>query len=265
MLIFYQQPSTGGYSYSDATGNDSDVTFPFTFTGPEPGYISTDDIYAYERDADPTSETYNQWTQIAGNLVFPSQGTVTLPVTVVTPIDGNPNIRIRRIMPKDEPYADTNTDDIFRSSVLNNSILTSLYISHEVLDGYITVVDGGEVEVDVSAEEVSFNPFGTGYDPATTDLNLLAREIDTGFVRKGEGNTDPDDPDNGSPLAPFEVWLVDSSIPNRYRVLNPNPANGEEITIRDDAGLAGVNEIQVRRSGNATIMGLQENMTISTN
>lgn len=129
---------SGFYSVSTAKGDGVAVTFPFSFVGEGKAYLQTGDIHIFIRDADPESTNYGDLTEILDDLLFPTENTVTLPTSVPSPIDGNSNITIRRIMPKDTTFASVETDAIFRREVLNNSFLQSLYVVHEALDGFLS-------------------------------------------------------------------------------------------------------------------------------
>lgn len=115
------------------------------------------------------------------------------------------------------------------------------------------------------ALSVSFDPTGTSYDSSSsTNVDATLREIDKTFQRKGSGSViDPTPPDN-TPLEPYEVWLANSTAAPVSRPLPTTPSDGVEITIRDDAGEAGTNTITIGRAGK-TIMGLSEDLTITTN
>lgn len=130
------EPSQDGYSYSDATGDGVTVSFMFEFSGPVPGYLSHDEIYVYLRDDDVDSANYGGYTLVTGEYQFPSPQTVQLPFAPEAPKDGIANIRVRRIMDKDELYANVNSDDIFRKEILTKTFLQQLYALQEVLDGY---------------------------------------------------------------------------------------------------------------------------------
>ncbi len=129
-------PAVGGYTYTDATGDGTTVSFPFVFTGPNTGYISQNDVFAFFRNSDVTDPLYNTYELITGTYEFPSTNVLTLDVAPAASLDGEPNVRIRRIMDKDALYANVNSDDIFRKSVLTNTFMQQLYSLMEVLDGF---------------------------------------------------------------------------------------------------------------------------------
>lgn len=107
------------YSYSKGRGTGSKRDFSFHFEGQDEGYIREEDITVFvEGDSVPFS--------------FTSSNTVSLDEA---PHDGA-DVLIRRIMPKDLPYADFKRGNNFGQETLNNSFLQLLYIVHEILDGW---------------------------------------------------------------------------------------------------------------------------------
>lgn len=154
----------GGYSFTDTSGDGATVTFPFAFVGPAPGYLSKDTIFVYVRDSDVVSPTYGAYILRAGPHLFPTPNTITIAgAAIETPLDGLTNIRIRRIVDKTAPYAKTNTDDIFRKTVLNNSFLQMLYSNHEALDGFVGGSEGAVGNVNMNG----FIHFNLGRGTAT--------------------------------------------------------------------------------------------------
>ncbi len=141
----------GFYSVSTESGNGIAVTFPFSFVGEGKAYLRESDIHIFIRDSDPASATYNELTEIIEEFSFPTENTVTMVTIIDSPIDETSNIIIRRIMPKDTTFANVNTDAVFRSAVLNNSFLQSLYVVHEALDGFL----GGSGSLPLAVAELS--------------------------------------------------------------------------------------------------------------
>lgn len=119
------------YTFVTGKGNGSDTPFPFTFTGLGRGYLRASDVHVETRESGTT-----EWVE---NIGFTLSGTNTIELDspLITPADGLDNLRIRRIMPKDEPYANWNVGQNYSDFVINNSFLQQLYTMHEVLDGFI--------------------------------------------------------------------------------------------------------------------------------
>jgi hypothetical protein len=128
--------------FDNGQGDGVTLTFPFSFvgiTGPDSriGYLRDSDVTVWIRNSDESSEDYNKYVQYTGELTFPSPNMVTLEDAPETPLDNLPNVRVRRIMPKNTPYFQTPSDSIFESDLLNYSFLQQLYAFHETLDGFI--------------------------------------------------------------------------------------------------------------------------------
>lgn len=108
------------YSYVDHIGDGVTVTFPFSFVGPDRGYISRNDVYVFVDEVEVT-KTFTGNNQVKLDLA-PAVGA---------------KVRIRRIMDKTKPYANFNRGNVFNKEYLNDSFLHSLYIYHEFLDGFL--------------------------------------------------------------------------------------------------------------------------------
>jgi len=108
------------FSYVQRSGNGTQKAFTFSFTGQDEGYFRDEDLVVF----------------VDGAVVpFSLTSTNTLELSVAPPV-GDGNVFIRRIMPKDVPYADFKRGNNFGQEVLNNSFLQLLYIVHESLDGF---------------------------------------------------------------------------------------------------------------------------------
>lgn len=113
------------YSYTEATGNGTQVTFPFTFAGRDKGYIKASDVYV---EMLISGEWVNQTT--GWSLSGTNQITFT-----TAPTNGQ-EIRIRRVVDKDQPYAEFSRNVALDMNSLNNSFIHLLEISQELLDGF---------------------------------------------------------------------------------------------------------------------------------
>jgi len=108
------------FSYVNRSGNGSEKAFTFSFEGQDDGYIREEDLVV----------------TVGGVLApFSLLSSNTLELVDAPPI-GEGNVLIRRIMPKDVPYADFKRGNNFGQEVLNNSFLQLLYVVHEILDGF---------------------------------------------------------------------------------------------------------------------------------
>jgi hypothetical protein len=108
------------FSYVKRSGNGTQKAFTFSFTGQDDGYFRDEDLVVV----------------VDGALApFSLTSSNTLELSVAPPA-GEDNVLIRRVMPKDVPYADFKRGNNFGQEVLNNSFLQLLYIVHESLDGF---------------------------------------------------------------------------------------------------------------------------------
>lgn len=175
----------GGFSFTETKGDGATITFPFSFVGPAPGYISTDQIYVYVRDSDPASVNYNSYNLRSGPHSFPSPNTIAIKgAAIQAPVDGLTNIRIRRIVDKAQPYADPNTDDIFRKTVLNNSFLQMLYSNHEALDGFVGGKEGAVGNINMNSFLLYNLAPGTedGHSVNYKQLRELREQLDSAVI-----------------------------------------------------------------------------------
>lgn len=117
-----------GYSFDVGTGDGVKTVFPFAFTGPDKGYIRKADVHVYVDSVETTDFT------------FVSDNSVQLGAAPAAPSDGEPNVLIRRIMPKDLPYSDFARGNNFGKNNVNYSFLQQLYLMHEVLDGFLETI-----------------------------------------------------------------------------------------------------------------------------
>ncbi len=145
----------------------------------------------------------------------------------------------------------------------------ALYLGTIYGDNWATVDDEDvTVPISVDATEVAFAPYGTAFPEAAQDVDQVLRNIDQQFVRAGTTLTDSD-PVNGTVLAAYRTWLVDTDSIERWRPLPSAPIDGDRIVIRDDTGgivegYDAVRPVTVTRNGN-TIMGLESDLVFNTN
>lgn len=113
------------YTFTERTADGSQTTFSFSFAGADKGYIRASDIYV-EIWGGKTWQSATGW-QLSGTnqITFnvpPSSGTV---------------VRIRRIVGKDQPYANFDRNVILDMKSLNNSFIQQLELTQEMLDGFL--------------------------------------------------------------------------------------------------------------------------------
>lgn len=113
------------YSYTEQTGDGVQTTWPFTFAGRDKAYIKASDIIV---EMLISGEWVNQPTGWA--LSGTNQ------ITFTTAPAAGQKFRIRRVVDKDQPYAEFSRNVALDMNSLNNSFIHLLEISQEILDGF---------------------------------------------------------------------------------------------------------------------------------
>lgn len=175
------------FSYSEYTGDGNTRSFTFSFEGQDEGYINTNDIVAL---VDGSSEPF---TLLSSN---------TLEFNVAPPEGAR--IFIRRIMPKDTTYADFRRGNNFGQELINDSFLQSLYVIHEVLDGWFPdnfrfftkVSFSDDVEFEgfdinnagtLTAQDIVIGPLGLSAEGILTEAYNWAQYPTDQLVPEGNG------------------------------------------------------------------------------
>lgn len=124
------------YTFTEHTANGTQTTFPFRFAGRDKGYLRAADILVEVRENDGWS-TVSGWTLTGTNQI-----------TFNVPPMANTRLRIRRVVEKEEPYAEFDRGVTLDMKSLNNSFIHLLEVSQEILDGFYP--EGYYVKQDVS-------------------------------------------------------------------------------------------------------------------
>lgn len=124
------------YTFTEHTANGTQVTFPFRFSGRDKGYLRASDILVEIRDNEV-------WNRVSGWTL-----TGTNQITFNVPPAANKKLRIRRVVEKEEPYAEFDRGVTLDMKSLNNSFIHLLEVSQEILDGFYP--EGYFVKQDVS-------------------------------------------------------------------------------------------------------------------
>ncbi|WLJ89321.1 K1E endosialidase adaptor protein [Vibrio phage vB_ValA_R15Z] len=109
-------------SFVRHVGDGSRTQFPLTVAGENMGYFRTEDIH-----------TYVDGVEVA-NVIQPESP--HLVIITPAPTDGS-DVLIRREMPVDAPYADFARGNNFGHRQVNNSFLQQLYLTQELIDGFV--------------------------------------------------------------------------------------------------------------------------------
>lgn len=121
------------YSYQPHTTSSGVLTYSFSFAGDDPGYISVNDVYVETRESGQP-----EWVQLdSAYWDLTGSNQITLLQPIAAPADGTNNLRIRRIVPKEVPYATFPRGAMLDMLNLNRSFIQLLQALQEVLDGFL--------------------------------------------------------------------------------------------------------------------------------
>ena len=204
------------FSYSEATGDGSTKVFPFSFSGSGIGYIRAEDIHVLVDGVETE------------NFTFPGSNQIQLAVAPAAPVDGLPNIMIRRIVPKDVPYADFTRGNNFGQDQLNNTALQQLYALHEFLDGFLP--DGYFVKSDMDMKGNRITNIGYPFaqdDAATLSyITSALPSLVSSYVSLAVSTMTPS---AVPPPTHCDATLGDVTL------ALPSSGTGELVIVRDDA------------------------------
>lgn len=146
------------YSYQAHTTSASKVTYTFSFAGDDPGYISTSAILVEVRTSGDT-----EWSELSDalwNLTGTNQ--ITLVTAISAPTDGLNNLRIRRVVDKEKPYASFVRGSMLDMVNLDSSFIQLLEGVQEILDGFFPV--GFYFQQNMNMNGHKFYNLGDGVD-----------------------------------------------------------------------------------------------------
>lgn len=123
------------YSYQPHTTNAGQATYTFSFAGIDPGYISTEHLVVEVRASGQSEFT----TLDNARWYISGTNQITLTPTIAAPADGKNNLRIRRVVPKDVPYASFPRGSMIDMRNLDRSFIQMLEAFQEFLDGFLPV------------------------------------------------------------------------------------------------------------------------------
>lgn len=128
------------YTYTINVGDGVQKDFAFSFAGQDTGYLAPSNIAVF----------------VGGNLSSSYKVKPSAPNTVtfdVAPPLGA-EVLIRRIMPKQVPYADFSRGNPFNQDTLNNTNLQMLYLIQEIYDGYLPAGFYFRVDIDMRGRKL---------------------------------------------------------------------------------------------------------------
>lgn len=146
-------------SYTRDVGDGVKTVFSLSFAGQDNGYIATGNIHVYVNGAE---------VPFTINASDPNK------VYLATPPSSGADVLIRRQMPQGLPYSDFQNGQPFSQDTLNKSFLQQLYLTQELLDGFLP--NGFYFKQDVNMGGFNIKNLGDAKDPddavkkRTTDL-----------------------------------------------------------------------------------------------
>lgn len=120
------------FTFDEKTTDGVTTVYTFSFAGADVGYISKSDIIVETR-----ASGQDLWDLLDVSL-WTLQGTnqIQLLAAIAIPDDGLPNLRIRRVVDKDQPYASFERGAMLDMASLNRSFIQVVESIQELLDGF---------------------------------------------------------------------------------------------------------------------------------
>lgn len=157
------------YTYTEQKGDGATRTFPFGFAGEDKGYIRATDIVVE--------------TAVNGQEYQPAQGwslTGTNQVTFLVAPAADLNIRIRRVVDKDKPFAKFDRSVTLDMLSLNNTFIQMLQVVQEIMDGFFPANFFFKGDINMGGHRVvNLGPALTGTDAINKNqLDVEAKRND---------------------------------------------------------------------------------------
>jgi hypothetical protein len=152
------------YTFTEHKTDGISATYPFAFAGKDKGYIRASDVTVQMRVSGVWQDVSN-WSLT---------GTNQITFTSVPPASAVINLRIRRIVPKIDPYAEFARGVTLDMRSLNYSFIQNLQVVQELMDGFFP--DGFFYKEDLNMgfnKIINLSP-GTNPDDAVNFSQLSA-------------------------------------------------------------------------------------------
>lgn len=147
------------YTYQSHTTSASVTSYSFSFAGSDPGYIAVSDIAVEVRasgDTEWSTLDTSRWNLTGTNMI-------TLTAAIAAPADGQNNLRIRRIVDKDKPYASFVRGSMLDMLNLDRSLIQLVEMVQEILDGFFP--EGFYFQQNINMNGHKFYNLGNGTEP----------------------------------------------------------------------------------------------------
>lgn len=114
------------FTFTEHTTDGITTTFPFRFAGKDKGYLRASDIVVYLKVNGVWTETSNWSLSGTNQITFPSAPAASTEI----------NLRIRRIVPKADPYAEFARGVTLDMRSMNYAFIQNLQAVQEIMDGF---------------------------------------------------------------------------------------------------------------------------------
>ena len=169
-----------GYTFTEHTANGTQVTYPFRFAGRDKGYLRASDVRVDTLQGDT-------WTKVTSGWQLTGTNQITFDVAPAAGL----KIRIRREVPKENPYAEFDRGVTLDMKSLNGSFIHILEITQEILDGFYP--EGYFIKQNVSWGGHKITDLADGTEPGDAvnfgQLNALDNKLQNKIEEKDAKQT----------------------------------------------------------------------------
>ena len=160
------------FSFTRDTGDGVKTVFTMSFAGQDEGYLNASNIHVLVNGVE---------------VPFTINPTDPNKVYLSTAPANGADVLIRRIMPKNVPYSDFKNGNPFSQDTLNYTQLQQLYVTQELLDGFLP--DGFYFKQDVNMGGHNIKNLGEAVDPDDAVKKSVTDDL-TNRVESLEDNLD---------------------------------------------------------------------------
>lgn len=154
------------FSYTRDIGDGVKTIFTLSFAGQDNGYIATDNVHVYVNEVE---------VPFTINPSDPNK------VYLATAPAAGAKVLIRRQMPQSLPYSDFKNGQPFSQDTLNRSFLQQLYLTQELLDGFLPA--GFYYKQDVNMGGFRITNLGDAID----DNDAINKKVTDSHLERIEG------------------------------------------------------------------------------
>lgn len=142
------------YTFTEHRTDGVTTTFPFRFAGKDKGYLRSSDVSVYMK-------VEGEWTE-ARNWTLSGTNQITFATAPAAAADIN--LRIRRIVPKTDPYAEFARGPALDMRSMNYAFIQNLQVTQELMDGFMP--EGFFYKGDINYGGNKITGVGNGTEPS---------------------------------------------------------------------------------------------------